>query len=193
MTDNPLAPEIRHALDAMRKSLSQRQEQSFITAAATFPANTRALCELLHFTGCRIGEAIALRRTCIDAEESCVVFQTLKQRGKIIYRAVPVPHSLIVKLLALSTSADGRFWPYSRWTALRRIKQVMLLAGITGPLANTKPFRHGYNKKSIYVGLPQRIRCSLLGHQTTRANDCYGQLIGGDLRPFAEQIWANGS
>ncbi len=187
--ENPLSPDIWTALHADRKTLTTAQEQRFLEVARQFPADTRVLCELLYWTGCRISEALALRRDYVDSQLAFVVLRTLKQRRNDSLRAVPVPRSFISLLLALPAAENGRFWPYSRWTAQRRIKPVMLAAGITGVAANSKALRHSYNARGIRSGTPDRIRRCLLGHRTQRANDHYGELVGYELRDHARAIW----
>ncbi len=187
--ENPLAPEIRAQLYADRKSFTRAQEQAVLKAAARFPEETRLLCELLYVTGCRLSEALELRRDHLDTEEAMVVFRTLKQRDRTVLRAVPVPASFIVRLAALNPAADGRLWPYSRWTGGRRIKEVLEAAGIPEHLANSKTFRHSYNDRGKLHGTPDYVRRALLGHRTQSANNHYGALIGTELRDYARDSW----
>jgi len=187
---NPLGPHIWQALHADRPILTRQQERRFLDAAQDAPADTRALCELLFFTGCRVSEALALRRDHLDSDLLFVVFRTLKQRRAGQLRAVPVPSHLMRQLLGLPSAADGRLWPYSRWTAWRRLKDVMRIVGITGTAANTTAFRHGFNARGIRAGTPDRVRRAFLGHETLKANHHYGRLVGYELRSFAESIWS---
>ncbi len=186
---NPLSPDIRRQLLADRKSFTRDQEQSFFKALKRAPEDTRLLCELLYLTGCRLSEALALRLDCLDTDEGLVVFHTLKQRKRPALRAVPVPQALMHRLIALPVSPDGRFWPYSRWTARRRIKEVLEAADITGRLANSKTFRHSYNDRGKLHNIPDHVRRALMGHRTQSANDAYGALIGAELREHARSLW----
>lgn len=186
---NPLSPDIRRQLMADRKSFTRDQEQRFFKALKHVPEDTRLLCELLYLTGCRLSEALALRLNCLDTEERLVVFHTLKQRNRPALRAVPVPQVLMQRLIALPVSPDGRFWPYSRWTARRRVKAVLEAAQITGRLANTRTFRHSYNDRGKLHNIPDHVRRALMGHRTQPANDAYGALIGSDLRDHARSLW----
>ncbi|MGC1495441.1 MAG: tyrosine-type recombinase/integrase [Sulfitobacter sp.] len=187
--ENPLAPEIRAQLYAHRKSFTRAQEEAVLKAAQGFPEDIRLLCELLYVTGCRISEALELRRDYLDTDEALVVFRTLKQRDRQILRAVPVPQSFVLRLAALEVGADGRMWPFSRWTGGRRIKEVLKAAGIPESLANSKTFRHSYNDRGKLHGTPDYVRRALLGHRTQAANDHYGALVGSELRDYARQAW----
>lgn len=186
---NPLSPELRRELYAHRKSFTRDQERRLRKALPKFPQDTRLLCELLYVTGCRLSEALALRLNCLDTDEGLVVFHTLKQRRQPSLRAVPVPPDLIERLMALPVAADGRFWSYSRWTARRRVKEVLAAAGISGQLANSKTFRHSYNDRGKLHNTPDHVRRALLGHRTQSANDHYGALIGAELTDHASKLW----
>lgn len=186
---NPLSPEIWQQLHAEHQTLSAAQEIQFLNAARNCAPDTRALCELLFWTGCRLSEAIALKREHIDTERHFVVLKTLKQRHRPALRAVPVPEMLIEALYALPVAADGRFWPYSRWTARRRLLPVYAAAELAGAQSNSRTFRHSYNARAIQRGLPDRVRRTLLGHRTQSANNHYGELVGYELRDFAQAVW----
>lgn len=187
--DNPLSPEIWAQLHDGSQTLTRQQEHRLLKAAKAEDPPTRLLCELMYWTGCRLSEALALKREHIDTERHFVVLHTLKQRGQARLRAVPVPRRLIRALYALPVAPDGRFWPYSRWTARRRLLPLYQAAGLSGDLATSRIFRHSYNARAIRNGLPDRVRRVLLGHQTQTANNRYGQLQGYELREFAQAVW----
>lgn len=69
------------------------------------------------FTGARISEVLALTATRIDAADGAVIFETLKQHKKRMFRAVPMPPGLIPLLTAYGVSGEGRLWS---WGAPRR-------------------------------------------------------------------------
>ena len=54
----------------------------------------RTFCLVLHYTGCRISEALAPRN--IDLSDKTIVFETLKKRRRGLYRAVPVPEEVLI-------------------------------------------------------------------------------------------------
>jgi len=191
--ENPLSPEIWQQLHQGHQTLTGAQETQFLTAASQFDPQTRALCELLFWTGCRLSEALALKRDHIDTERQFVVLHTLKQRNRPALRAVPVPHGLIEALYSLPTDACGRFWPYSRWTARRRLQPVFEAAELANIQATSRVFRHSYNARAIRHGLSDRVRRTLLGHRTQSANNQYGHLVGYELHHFAAQMWQEAS
>jgi integrase len=51
----------------------------------------RTLCNVLHITGCRVSEALALTPEQVDLAGKAVVLETLKKCRRGVYRAAPVP------------------------------------------------------------------------------------------------------
>lgn len=102
----------------------------------------RTLCVILHDTGCRISEALALTSDRVDFSGKAVVFETLKKRTRGVFRAVAVPEATL-DLLAMVHGLRERkkrqqqpalLWPWSRATAWRRVFAVRDAAKITdGP------------------------------------------------------------
>jgi integrase len=81
--------------EGRRLYLTEEERRDFITAAAKAPREVRTFCGVLHATGCRISEALALTVDHIDLSGRVVVFESLKKRRKGVFRAVPVPPDLL--------------------------------------------------------------------------------------------------
>ncbi|NOT57461.1 MAG: tyrosine-type recombinase/integrase [Deltaproteobacteria bacterium] len=88
---------------------------------------------ILHDTGFRISEALALTSDRVDFSGKAVVFETLKKRTRGVFRAVPV-RDVTLDLLAMVHGLRERkkrhqqpalLWPWSRATAWRRVLEVM--------------------------------------------------------------------
>jgi len=75
--------------------LTADERRAFIAVAATADRLVRTLCSVLHDTGCRISEALTLTSESIDLSGRAVMFESLKKRRRGIYRAVPVPITLL--------------------------------------------------------------------------------------------------
>lgn len=186
---NPLSPDIWHQLHEGRPTLTRTGEKRFLAAARRAEPSTRALCELLFYTGCRLSEALALTGGHIDTDMNFVVFDTLKQRGRPALRAVPVPRCLVRRLCALPEDPQGRLWPFSRWTARRHLLPVYEAAGLPPEHAQSRVFRHSYNARAMRAGIPRPVRCALLGHRNPASNTRYGQIPGYTLRGVARSLW----
>ena len=108
----------------------------------------RLFCHVLHDTGCRPSEALALTARGVQLTECTITFRTLKKRthdgrGRLKqpqYRAVPVSSRLAEKLdlvfnlrkIQSIKQGDDPLWSMSRPTAYRLVKRVMARANIAG-------------------------------------------------------------
>ena len=124
-----------------RLYLSSAEREAFLDAATQADRPIRTLCSVLYYTGCRISEAMALLLRRIDLHDQTIIFETLKKRRRGVYRAVPVPPSLIDTLDMVhglreahkrhnKAMLDAKLWPWSRVTAWRQVKAVMSDAAI---------------------------------------------------------------
>jgi len=176
--------------NGQRKYLTGKEGQRFLNAAGRAEPRTRALCRTLAFTGCRISEALALSRPRLDGETGCVVLRTLKRR-KLIFRAVPVPLSLIAELQALPEIPDApeKLWTWCRQTAWRRVKTVMAQARITGPQASPKGLRHGFGIAAAEENIPPGLTQRWMGHARLETTVLYQHAVGKEERAFAKRLW----
>jgi integrase len=78
-----------------RKYLTDEERTAFLRQAEKAPREVRTFCGLLHYTGCRISEALELTADRIDRAAGVVVFESLKKRRKGVYRAVPIPPAFL--------------------------------------------------------------------------------------------------
>ena len=99
-------------------------------AAEAGPRESRTLCLVLAYSGCRLSEALALTAERVDLAAGTLVFESLKKRGNGLYRAEPVPRAVIDALdlahdlCAVQQRPKARtapLWPWSRVTAWRRV------------------------------------------------------------------------
>src|SRR3954469_24842193 len=114
--------------EGRRFYFAEDERRAFIAAAAKAPREVRTFCGVLHATGCRISEALALTAQQIDLSGRVVVFESLKKRRKGVYRAVPVPLELLDALDLVHGIQEAQrrgqakallLWPWSRITAFR--------------------------------------------------------------------------
>ncbi len=80
--------------DGRRLYLTLEERQACLKAAKKADRPVRSFCHTLHSTGCRISEALQLTPERVDLAAQLVTFETLKQRRRKVYRAVPVPPGL---------------------------------------------------------------------------------------------------
>ncbi len=87
-----------HDPNGKRLYLTAEERRAFLAAAARAARPVRTFCGVLHTTGCRISEALALTPERVDLTGKAVVFESLKKRRRGVYRAVPVPPGLLDEL-----------------------------------------------------------------------------------------------
>src|SRR3982750_3282066 len=81
--------------EGRRLYVTEDERRAFIAAAPKAPREVRTFCGVLHATGCRISEALALSADRIDLSGRVIVFESLKKRRSGVFRAVPVPPELL--------------------------------------------------------------------------------------------------
>jgi integrase len=183
-----------------RKYLNGQEREAFMRAADRAPREVRTFCALMHYTGCRISEALELTYDRIDLAESAVVFETLKKRRTGVYRAVPVPAQLIDALDLVhgvrerqngrSRGAGERLWGWSRTTAWRRIEEVMALAQLgEGPHVSPKGLRHGFGVNAISKGVPLNMLSKWMGHAQLSTTAIYADAVGAEEKNIAARMW----
>lgn len=172
-----------------RKYLNAEERERFVSAAAGFSPRIEALCLLLHFTGCRISEALALRPEHLDPSDGVVILQTLKQRRSGVFRMMPLPSAVMAKLQHCCAQADGSLFGWHRSTAWQKITTVMQRAGIGGPQATPRGARHGFGVAAISAGVPLTLVQRWLGHARLETTSIYLAITGPEERDYAAKLW----
>lgn len=183
-----------------RLYLTQDERQAFLKAADKAPRSVRTFCNVLAYTGCRISEALALTPIRVDFGGKAIVFETLKKRRKGIYRAVPVPDTLLDMLdmvHGLQEGGKGKLgtpekpiWPWSRMTAWRKVDVVLEATDIAkGPHRCPKGLRHGYGVAAISNGVPLNLLSKWMGHASLEVTSIYANALGEEQRSIAARMW----
>jgi integrase len=184
--------------EGRRKYMTADERARFLSAAEQAPRETRTFCLVLTYTGCRLSEALALTADRVDLDAGVVIFESLKKRRTGLYRAVPVPSSvldaldLVHDLKALqrrSQARKTRLWPWSRVTAWRRVAGVMRDARIEGPQASPKGLRHGFGVQAVSVGIPLNMVQKWLGHAQLSTTAIYADAVGAEEQAIAAKMW----
>jgi len=180
-----------------RLYLNAAERAAFLAAARDAPREVRSFCETLHYTGARISEVLGLTRGRVDIVDRSISFETLKKRRKGVFRAVPVPAGLIEMLDLVHGLRESRgreqepLWRWSRTTAWRRVKGVLVAAGIgDGPHAVPKGFRHGYGVNAVVKGVPLNMLSKWMGHGSLEVTAIYANALGEEQRLISDRMWA---
>ncbi len=184
-----------------RLYLTSEEHRAFLDAAEAAPREVRTFCLVLHYTGCRISESLALTPESFDFSGKAVIFETLKKRRRGIYRAVPVPGDMLDALNMVhgltealrrrrGTERTSPLWSWSRSTAFRRVKAVMTAAGIAdGPHQCPKGLRHGYGVRAISSGVPLNMLSKWMGHASLEVTAIYANALGEEQHNIAARMW----
>jgi integrase/recombinase XerD len=178
-----------------RKYLTRDERARFIAAAkACTRDELRTLCLTLAYTGCRISEALALTVGAVEAESGFIAFRSLKKRGAVVIREVPVPADLLNGIDRVHTldarSASDRLWPLSRSRAWQLVKLIMAQAGIQpGIHATPKGLRHGFGIHAVQSGVPLNLVQRWLGHARMETTAIYLDALGVEERQIASRMW----
>ncbi|MBP9838378.1 MAG: site-specific integrase [Proteobacteria bacterium] len=184
--------------DGERKYLTASERQAFLLQAEKGSRELRTFCAVLVHTGCRISEALALAPEHVDISSGVIVFESLKKRRKGVFRAVPIPPSLIdaldlvhnIRKKKNSNLKSKPIWSWSRISAWRYVKEVMDQAGIgEGAWATPKGLRHGFGVEAVSKGIPLNMLQKWLGHAQLSTTAIYANAVGEEEKNIASRMW----
>lgn len=168
-----------------RKYLTDSERERFLEYADTMPGYKRALFYFLAFTGCRISEALNMRRFHIDDDRGVVAIMTLKRRKRHI-RCLPIPPAVMQMLLELATPVDGRIWNIHRVTAWRWVKQAMRQTNIVGTCHS---LRHSFGVWAAMSSTNPAFIQRWLGHSDIATTSIYLDICGTQEIEMAQRMW----
>ena len=181
-----------HFNDGNRKYLNKHEIDLFTLEASRRPVEIMTFCGMLALTGCRISEALELRRCCIDLVSGQVAFRCLKKRRVDVFRAVPLPPDYVEVMrhwLRASEDPQAKLWPWSRMTGYRHVVEVMRAASVVGRFASPKGLRHGFGVRALQSGIPITLVQRWLGHADIKTTAIYTHVLGAEEREIAARMW----
>ncbi|MFZ5734738.1 MAG: tyrosine-type recombinase/integrase [Pseudomonadota bacterium] len=184
-----------YSASGQRKYVTFDERKRFIAAALTWPTpKVASLCLVLAFTGCRISEALRLTEGSIIPGSGCIAFLSLKKRGKIVVREIPVPPLCMRAIRSAHgrlTNPERKLWSWSRSRAWQLVKMVMKQAAIgPGIHATPKGLRHGFGLHAVRSGVPLNLIQRWLGHASMTTTAIYLQAMGTEERDIARRMWS---
>lgn len=183
--------------DGERKYLTSEELDCFIAAAKNQERSVvQSFCLALAHTGCRISEALALTARSVDLSAQTITVLTLKQRGKVRYRSVPIPASTIGTLERVHgirklrrSLVTAPLWGWCRTQGFKHVKAVMAAADIVGAHASPKGLRHGFGVRAIQKTRNPRLVQKWLGHRSLDTTTIYMDIVGQEERAEAQAMW----
>ncbi len=125
----------------------------------------------------------------IDQPNGVIVFRTLKQRGRVSFRALPVPRYLLGLIATISPQTDERIWPWGRTKAWKVVKGVMRETGISEVLCKPKALRHAFAVEAGQKSVPLNMVQRWLGHARIETTLIYASAVGQEERNLAGRAW----
>lgn len=174
--------------EGARKYLTDEEFQRLIAFSARLAADRRAFTRLVAYTGCRISEGLALRRSgvCLGS----IILPTLKRRRRL-FRRVPVPDALIADLQAVPINPDhpDLVWKVNRSTAYRWVQFAMQAVRIEGIHACPRGLRHAFGVRGGTRKIPQGKLQQLFGHALPTTTAIYMDAVDEELRAMVARTW----
>lgn len=171
-----------------RKYLTPAERHSFLEKAQKLSPAERSLCCTLLWTGARLSEVLNLHPHNIDYANGIIAIQTLKKRGKLSVRLVPVPLTILNLLSPLGETND-KIWGWSRTKAWMVVKRTMSEAGLQGAAATPRGLRHTFGVHAVLSGVPITLLQKWMGHSKLETTAIYTNVMGKEERRIAERMW----
>ena len=186
-------------IQGKRLYLNAEERAAFLDTASLKAPHIRIFAETLHYTGCRISEALEVTPSRVDLGEGRIVLRSLKKRRNNVFRAVPVPRDYIDRLeltfgirqaQKLQNAKDVRLWDWTRQHAWHIIKNIMIEAGIPdAPHRTPKGLRHAYGINAVSNNVPLNVLQKWLGHAQLTTTAIYADAAGKEETALAAKMW----
>jgi len=186
-----------YASGGRRKYLNEAERREAFACAGDLESGKALFIQTLAWTGARVSEVLAICPASFQLERGLVSLVTLKRR-KLLVREVPLPSNLLTKLdrrfglrsmQSEPLESRSRLWPWHRVTAWRLVKSVMEEAGLAGPAACPRGFRHGFGVAALQAGVPITLLQRWLGHAKLTTTAIYTQVSGPEELAMAAKLW----
>lgn len=173
-----------------RKYLNRGENMRFLEVLSALPDRDELYFLVLYYTGCRVSEALALRRQDFESDTGVVIFTSLKKRRQIERRRVPVPNELITRITDYFPESENEpVWDFSRTTAWRRMKYIMARAQICGIHATCKGLRHGFGVRCSAKQIPITQISTWMGHSNVESTAIYLDVRDEEERALITRTW----
>lgn len=186
-----------HAANGERKYVNRAERSRILIAMEKLRPEPCLFGLLLAWTGARVSEILALSADSFQIEASVVSIVSLKKRGEISIRELPIPPALMKRLdhhyslrrVQQTGDAFRRLWPWSRVTVWRIIRDTCHSVHIHGLRACPRGLRHGFGVGTLQSGVPLNLIQRWMGHARLRTTLIYASVLGPDEIPFARKFW----
>jgi integrase/recombinase XerC len=177
-------PEYTPLLDAVRKAYRDVENGKYRLKDLTLVAT-------LVFTGCRLGEALALTKDDITIEKDGTVVVRIKQlkKGREFYRLVPVPSTLYRDIIKrYLTRVEGKLFEITD----RQARNIVYKFSLRYLRRKIRPhaIRHSYATHIIKTTRDLEAVRRLLGHADYKHIKMYLNYTQEDLKELLEKAFS---
>jgi site-specific recombinase XerD len=180
-----------------RKYVNRPERRRVLLAMKRLRRERALFSELLVYSGARISEVLSVCPNSFQLDCSIVALRTLKRRRPHV-REVPIPRDLMTaidwhfgirELQYNLQKGNCRLWSFSRVTAWRFVKGIILEAGVVGRAACPRGLRHGFGVGTLQAGVPLNLVQHWMGHARMSTTAIYAHACGPEEIAFAERFW----
>ena len=124
-------------------------------------------------------------------EEGVVAIRSLKKRGQLVVREVPVPQTVLIAIARNRPMQElgMPLFAFGRTEAWKRVSSAMSEAHVAGTCATSRGLRHSFAVSAIMSGIPLNIVQKWLGHATIATTAIYANVVGKEERDLAQKVW----
>ena len=181
-----------------RLYLNAEERKIFLERAKTKENDIKYFSLMLYFTGCRLNEGLGLMVGSIDFKNQSVIIRSLKKKGRIHFRHIPLPETFLNELAGAynlrtrkknKKNDKDKIWNFTDRTARRYVTKVMTEVGISGKKACPKGLRHSFGVSAVEKDIPITEIQELLGHTFLKNTAIYTKVKGTEKRKLVSRLW----
>ena len=149
------------------------------------------IVELLAETGCRVGEAVRIKRKHINLEKNSILLPTTKSNPRMMYPR----KELLLKLLRNSREVvdnkEGWVFPSKYGSESGHVHENTIRLHLRKVFDGAKPhtFRHTFATRLLEEGVDLVTTRDLLGHQDISTTSIYTRVVQPRAREAASKMW----
>ncbi|SCA58087.1 Putative integrase (fragment) [Candidatus Terasakiella magnetica] len=194
----PMEEQSLYEEDGEPRYLTQAECKKLLACLKDWPdVEARYFIKFLYFTGTRLGEALLILPSHFRFDLMAVMVPTLKRRQKKKpLRRIDLPKQVMEELdaafslrLRQKEEEQAPLWSWHKNTALRRVKKIMLEAGLTRKAATAKALRHAFGVRAIQKGVDLVTLQDLMGHADINNTALYARAMGKERREITSKLW----
>ena len=147
--------------------------------------------ELLAETGCRVGEAVRIKKEHINLEKQSILLPTTKSNPRMMYPSKELLLKLLRNSREVSDNKEGWVFPSKYGSESGHIHENTVRLHLKKVFTSAKPhtFRHTFATRLLEEGVDLVTTRDLLGHQDISTTSIYTKVVQPRAREAASKMW----